>query len=280
MKIDMAALRGLEREKDISFDKVCQAIESALLTAYRHTEGAQPHARVDLDRKSGDVRVLAQELGEDGTVAREWDDTPADFGRIATSTARQVILQRLREAESELSYDAYAGREGDVVSGLVQQAGQRPGRPAQPQRHGQARHDRGRPRGGPAAGRAGARRGVRARRPSQVPRHRRGPRPARRVGDGLPHPPRPGARPVRPGGARGRGRLGRDRRARPRGRPPHQGRGPLDRAGARREGRVHRPGRLPRPRRDRRAARREDRHRRLVARPRAGSSPPPSRRPG
>ena len=129
MKIDMAALRSLEREKDISFDKVCQAIETALLTAYRHTEGAQAHARVDLDRSSGDVRVLAQELGEDGAVAREWDDTPEGFGRIATSTARQVILQRLREAESELSYDAYAGREGDVVSGLVQQAGQRPGAP-------------------------------------------------------------------------------------------------------------------------------------------------------
>ncbi len=129
MKIDMTALRALEREKDISFHKVCQAIETALLTAYRHTEGAEQHARVDLDRTSGDVRVLAQEHGEDGAVAREWDDTPADFGRIATSTARQVILQRLREAESELSYDAYAGREGDVVSGLVQQAGQRPGAP-------------------------------------------------------------------------------------------------------------------------------------------------------
>ncbi|MCW2608158.1 MAG: transcription termination/antitermination protein NusA [Frankiales bacterium] len=127
MKIDMAALRGLERERDISFELVCEAIESALLTAYKHTEGAEPHARVELDRSSGDVVVLAQETAEDGSVVREYDDTPEGFGRIATSTAKQVIVQRLREAESQVSHDAWSGREGDVVVGLVQQAGQRPG---------------------------------------------------------------------------------------------------------------------------------------------------------
>jgi N utilization substance protein A len=129
MKIDMNILRSLEREKEISFDLVVAAIETALLTAYRHTEGAQPHARVELDRGTGEVAVLAQELAEDGSVAREYDDTPEGFGRIAASTAKQVILQRLREAESALSYGEYAGREGDVVSGIVQQAPQRPGAP-------------------------------------------------------------------------------------------------------------------------------------------------------
>jgi N utilization substance protein A len=129
MKIDMTALRGLEREKDISFETVVSAIETALLTAYRHTEGAQPHARVELDRSTGEVAVLAQELDPDGSVVREYDDTPEGFGRIAASTAKQVILQRLREAESALSYGEYAGREGDVVSGIVQQAPQRPGAP-------------------------------------------------------------------------------------------------------------------------------------------------------
>jgi N utilization substance protein A len=129
VKIDMTALRGLEREKEISFDLVVSAIETALLTAYKHTEGAQPHARVELDRTTGEVAVLAQELAEDGTVAREYDDTPEGFGRIAASTAKQVILQRLREAESALSYGEYAGREGDVVSGIIQQAPQRPGAP-------------------------------------------------------------------------------------------------------------------------------------------------------
>ena len=129
MKIDMAVLRGLEREKEISFDLVVSAIETALLTAYRHTEGAESHARVELDRRTGEVAVLAQELDEAGTVIREWDDTPAGFGRIAASTAKQVIVQRLREAESALSYGEYAGREGDVVSGIVQQSPQRPGAP-------------------------------------------------------------------------------------------------------------------------------------------------------
>ncbi|GAC1443677.1 MAG: transcription termination factor NusA [Mycobacteriales bacterium] len=127
MKIDMAALRSLEREKDISFDLVVQAIETAVLTAYRHTEGAQPHARAELERKTGEVAILAQEVDDEGKVIREYDDTPEGFGRIAAMTAKQVILQRLREAESELSFGEYAGREGDVVSGFVQQAGQRPG---------------------------------------------------------------------------------------------------------------------------------------------------------
>ena len=127
MKIDMAALRSLEREKDISFDLVVQAIETAVLTAYRHTEGAQPHARAELERKTGEVAILAQEVDDEGKVLREYDDTPEGFGRIAAMTAKQVILQRLREAESELSFGEYAGREGDVVSGFVQQAGQRPG---------------------------------------------------------------------------------------------------------------------------------------------------------
>ncbi len=129
MKIDMAALRGLEREKEISFDLVVGAIETALLMAYRHTEGAQPHARVELDRATGEVHVFAQELAEDGTLAREHEHTPEGFGRIAASTAKQVILQRLREAESALSYGEYAGREGDVVTGIIQQAPQRPGAP-------------------------------------------------------------------------------------------------------------------------------------------------------
>ena len=129
MKIDMTVLRSLGRERDLGMDLVVQALEAALLTAYRHTEGASEHARVELDRASGEVVVLAQELGEDGRVVREFDDTPADFGRIATMTAKQVILQRLREADDDNVFGEYEGREGDVVSGIVQQAPQRPGAP-------------------------------------------------------------------------------------------------------------------------------------------------------
>jgi N utilization substance protein A len=129
VKVDMSALKALVREKGLSLDLVVETIESALLTAYRHTDGAEPHARVVLDRKAGDAVVLAQERGEDGTVLREWDDTPEGFGRIAATTAKQVVLQRLREAESDVVHGEWSGREGDVVAGVVQQAGQRPGAP-------------------------------------------------------------------------------------------------------------------------------------------------------
>ncbi|MGX5657891.1 transcription termination factor NusA [Geodermatophilus nigrescens] len=120
MNIDLTALRAIEREKDIPADTVIEAIETALVTAYRHADGAARHVRVHVDRKSGEVAVLAQELGDDGQVVREWDDTPSDFGRIAASTAKQVIVQRLRDAEHEQTFGEYAGREGDIVSGVVQ----------------------------------------------------------------------------------------------------------------------------------------------------------------
>ncbi|MEU8068499.1 MULTISPECIES: transcription termination factor NusA [unclassified Micromonospora] len=120
MNIDLAALRALEREREIPFDTILAAIETALLTAYRHTDGAEPHARVEIDRKSGAASVFAQELDADGTVTREWDDTPHDFGRIAAMTAKQVILQRLREATDEVHFGEYVGRDGDLVTGVVQ----------------------------------------------------------------------------------------------------------------------------------------------------------------
>ena len=85
MKIDMAALKGLVRERDLSLDLVVQTIESALLTAYRHTEGAQPHARVVLDRKAGDAVVLAQEVGEDGAGHPDPGALPAGDVRVAVA---------------------------------------------------------------------------------------------------------------------------------------------------------------------------------------------------
>ena len=120
MNIDLAALRALEREREIPFDTILAAIETALLTAYRHTDGAEPHARVEIDRRSGAALVYAQEMDSDGSLVREWDDTPHDFGRIAAMTAKQVILQRLREATDEVHFGEYVGREGDLVTGVVQ----------------------------------------------------------------------------------------------------------------------------------------------------------------
>jgi N utilization substance protein A len=120
VNIDVTALKAVEREKGIPVDTVIEAIESALVTAYRHADGAAKHVRVHVDRKTGEVAVLAQELGPEGEVVREWDDTPTDFGRIAASTAKQVIVQRLRDAEHEQTFGEYAGKEGDIVSGIVQ----------------------------------------------------------------------------------------------------------------------------------------------------------------
>ncbi|OEU91366.1 transcription termination factor NusA [Streptomyces oceani] len=124
MDIDMSALRGLVREKEVSFDLLVEAIESALLIAYHRTEGSHRDARVKLDQQSGHVTVWARESPdelEEGAEPREFDDTPTGFGRIAATTAKQVILQRLRDAEEEVTFGEYAGREGDVVTGVVQQ---------------------------------------------------------------------------------------------------------------------------------------------------------------
>ena len=121
MDIDMTALRGLEREKEVSFDLLVRAIEQALLVAYQRTEGHAATARVELDRGSGHVVVWAAQTDEDGAVIREYDDTPTGFGRIAATTAKQVILQRLRDARDERTFGEFLGTEGDIVSGIVQQ---------------------------------------------------------------------------------------------------------------------------------------------------------------
>ena len=128
VSVDLAALRSIEREKEISFETLIDALETALLTAYKHTPHSMPHARVVIDRKSGEVIVWAQEIGPDGEIEEEYDDTPTDFGRVAAMTARQVILQRLRDAEHDQTFGEYSGREGDIVTGVIQadaQAAQR-----------------------------------------------------------------------------------------------------------------------------------------------------------
>ena len=121
MDIDMNVLRALEREKEISFDIVVEALEQALLTAYHKTPGAVERARVELDRKTGHVTVYAAEVDDEGNVIAEYDDTPAGFGRIAATTAKQVILQRLRDAEDDIKFGEFSGKEGDIVSGVIQQ---------------------------------------------------------------------------------------------------------------------------------------------------------------
>jgi N utilization substance protein A len=141
MEIDIKALRELEHEKDISFDVVVEAIEAALLSAYHKTPGALGQARVELDKKTGKVTVWARERLEDEPAepgaeeddeppaprfGEEFDHTPEDFGRFAAAIARQLIMQRLRDAEDEQKYGEFSGKVGDIVSGVIQQ-GSRPG---------------------------------------------------------------------------------------------------------------------------------------------------------
>src|ERR687896_704498 len=166
----LEAVREIEREKGIDGGTLVNALEDALLAAYKKTPGAARHAQVALDSDTGDFRVwkidlpadleerlmddarerALQELeaveaenGErshtlitDDDLILDWaqvpddqmtrtDVTPHDFGRIAAQTAKQVILQRIREAEREMMYEEYKDRVGEVVTGIVQQAGDR-----------------------------------------------------------------------------------------------------------------------------------------------------------
>ena len=115
------ALQQIARDKGIAVDTLLEALANALVAAYKRLPDAAEEAFVTIDSDSGEIRVYGQELDEDGNVVREWDDTPSDFGRIAAQAARQVILQRIREAERDLKYEEYAGREGDIVTGIIQQ---------------------------------------------------------------------------------------------------------------------------------------------------------------
>ncbi len=120
MDIDLAALRAIERDKEIPMEYLVTTLEDALLNAYTKTEHPLRGVKVEIDRKSGKVSVLAPEFGDDDEVIGYYDDTPSDFGRVAASTARQVIFQRLREAEDDQKFGHFAGMEGDILNGMVQ----------------------------------------------------------------------------------------------------------------------------------------------------------------
>ena len=119
------ALELLEREKGVPAETILDALANALVSAYKRTPGAAEEARVTIDPETGEITVYGQDLDEDGNVTKEWTDTPGDFGRIAAQTAKQVILQRLRDAKREQVFDLYEGREGDLVTGIIQQSDHR-----------------------------------------------------------------------------------------------------------------------------------------------------------
>ena len=117
----MEALSLISQEKGIAVDVLLQSLANALLAAYKRMPESAEEALVLIDPDTGEISVWGQELDEDGNVLREWNDTPADFGRIAAQTAKQVMFQKIREAERDLKYEEYAGREGDIVTGIIQQ---------------------------------------------------------------------------------------------------------------------------------------------------------------
>ncbi len=159
------AVRGLAAEKNISSEKLMEALEDALLSAYKKTPGSARYAKVEMDRDSADFIVwelkippeLEPQLLMDATVDQEptvdpetgemreppepeldpekvklyedqieiEDVTPHDFGRIAAQTAKQVILQRIREAERDMMYEEYRDRVGELITGIVQQSDSR-----------------------------------------------------------------------------------------------------------------------------------------------------------
>ena len=143
------ALRQIEKEKGVGFDALLSALEDALHSAYKKTPNAVEHAKVEIDPEEGDIRVYqltfpdhidvealkvlneeGEEIGLDLSSIDEseidkTEVTPEDFGRIAAQTAKQVILQRIREAERDLMYDEYVDRVGELVTGIVQQSDQR-----------------------------------------------------------------------------------------------------------------------------------------------------------
>lgn len=145
----IGALTELEKERGISKELLLDAIETAIVSAYKKNYGASSSSsvRVEFNQHTGDIRVYSRRVVvdevEDETVeisleeARELDVnyelgdvverevTPADFGRIAAQTAKQVVIQKIREAERSIVYDVYSNREGDVVLGTVQRADQR-----------------------------------------------------------------------------------------------------------------------------------------------------------
>ncbi|MAG52278.1 MAG: transcription elongation factor [Acidimicrobiaceae bacterium] len=118
----MEALQALANDRGIPEDALFAALADALETAYKRTPGAHEYSWVTIDPDTMEIRVLAQDLDEEGEpVGGEFDVTPDGFGRIAAQTARQVMTQRIREAERDMKYEEYAGREGDIVTGMIQQ---------------------------------------------------------------------------------------------------------------------------------------------------------------
>ncbi|WNR46684.1 transcription termination factor NusA [Paenibacillus roseipurpureus] len=141
------ALSEIEREKGISKELLIDAIEAAMISSYKRNFNTAQNVRVDINRHTGLIKVYARKtVTEDVLDPRleislhasreinpnyQLDDiveievTPRDFGRIAAQTAKQVVTQRIREAERGLIYNAFIDKEEDIVTGILQRQDQR-----------------------------------------------------------------------------------------------------------------------------------------------------------
>ncbi len=126
----ITALVELEKEKGIKLDTLVDALKVAFASAYKKNYKAEFDCRVDIDMKTGEIKVFKilekgegeNETGEDAVENNEVEVTPDNFGRIAAQTAKQVIRQRIKEAEREVMYDEFKDRVGDMVTGIIQQS--------------------------------------------------------------------------------------------------------------------------------------------------------------
>lgn len=136
------AIAFLSKEKGVSTDVICDSLEAVLITAYKKEPEANPLADVELNRETGDYRIVAAKTVVEDVVnghgeisledARKLnpeyevgdvvnvDVTPSNFGRIAAQAAKQVMIQRLREAERSIVYDEFYNRTDDIITGLIQ----------------------------------------------------------------------------------------------------------------------------------------------------------------
>ena len=136
------AIAFLSKEKGVSTDVICDSLEAVLITAYKKEPEANPLADVELNRETGDYRIVAAKtvvedvVNDHGEIsladARKLnpeyevgdvvnvDVTPSNFGRIAAQAAKQVMIQRLREAERSIVYDEFYNRTDDIITGLIQ----------------------------------------------------------------------------------------------------------------------------------------------------------------
>jgi len=121
MNVDMKVLEALTIDRDIPLERLIDAIEIAVRIAYGEMEGAKPSAYAKLDRATGEIRIIVPEFGPDGEKIGEHIDDLPGFSRIASSTARKIIKEKMRASRDAEIVGEFSATVGDIVSGVIQQ---------------------------------------------------------------------------------------------------------------------------------------------------------------